>query len=188
MMPQYDYSLLKSVGNDVVISAYAEIRRPNLVRIGNHVAIDTAFITTAADIGDYAHIGPYVSIIGGAKGLFTMGRFTNLAAGCRIICVSDRYNGDGLMGSAAVPEKYKDAVDVGPVAMNDFANVGTNVVIMPGVTLAEGSVVGACSLVTISTEPWTIYIGVPAKPLKSRPREKMLRYAEALGYPVKDDR
>ena len=188
MTPPYDYSLLKSVGNDVVISPNAEIRRPNLVRIGNHVAIDTACITTAAEIGDYVHIGPYVTIIGGAKGHFTMRHFTNLAAGCRIICVSDRHLGDGLIGPATIPEKYKDALLIGPVTLQNFANVGTNAVIMPGVTLAEGTVIGACSLVTKSTEPWTIYTGIPAKPRKSRPREKMLRFAEELGYPLKADR
>jgi galactoside O-acetyltransferase len=179
---QFDYSSLKSVGNDVVISPNAEIRRPHLVSVGSHVAIDTACITTAAEIKDYAHIGPYVTIIGGAKGMFVMGHFTNLAAGCRVVCVSDRHLGDGLMGPASIPEQYKDAVDAAPVIMENFANVGTNVVIMPGVTLAEGTVIGACSLVTKNTEPWTIYTGIPAQPRKSRPSEKMIRYAAELGY------
>lgn len=181
-MPQFDYSLLKSVGNDVIISPNAEIRRPQLVSIGNHVAIDTACITTAADIKDYVHIGPYVSIIGGAKGLFMMGNFTNLAAGCRVVCVSDRQRGEGITGPASIPEQYKDAVDAAPVVVENFVAVGTNAVIMPGVTLAEGTVIGACTLVTRSTEPWTVYVGIPAKPIKARERATMLRYAAELGY------
>jgi galactoside O-acetyltransferase len=48
--------------------------------------------------------------------------------------------------------------------------------------LAEGSVIGANSLVTKSTEPWTIYVGSPAKPVKARPKEKMIEYARRLGY------
>jgi len=184
-MSKFDYSLLKSVGNDVVISPNAEFRRPQLVSIGNHVAIDTAYITTAADIGDYVHIGPYVSIIGGPKAHFTMGNFTNLAAGCRVVCVSDKHMGDGLIGPATIPDQYKDELDVGQIVMKSFANVGTNSVILPGVTLAEGTVIGACSLVTKNTEPWTIYTGIPAKPVMVRPREKMLRYAQELGYPAK---
>jgi galactoside O-acetyltransferase len=71
---------------------------------------------------------------------------------------------------------------IAPVIFERFASAGTNVVVLPGVTLAEGSVVGACSLVTKSTEPWTIYVGVPAKPLKARRKDKMIEMARELGY------
>jgi galactoside O-acetyltransferase len=111
-----------------------------------------------------------------------MRNFTNLAAGCRVICGSDRFMGDGLIGPASLPTQYKDKMKLAPVILENFANVGTNAVIMPGVTLGEGSVVGACSLVTKSTEPWTIYVGVPARAIKARAREKMLQFAKELGY------
>ena len=183
-MADFDYSSLKSVGTDVVISPNAEIRRPQIVSIGSHVAIDTACITTAAEIADYVHIGPYVTVIGGPKARLGMGHFTNLAAGCRVICGSDRFMGEGLIGPASIPDEFKDKLKLAPVILEDFANVGTNAVIMPGVTLAQGSVIGACSLVTHSTEPWTVYVGVPARPLKARPREQMLRYAAEMGYVI----
>jgi acetyltransferase-like isoleucine patch superfamily enzyme len=184
VMPQFDYSFLKSVGTDVIISATAEIRRPDIVSIGSHVAIDTAYITTAADIADYVHIGPYVTIIGGPKARLVMGRFTNLAAGARVICGSDRFMGDGLIGPASIPDAYKDRMKLAPVVLEDFANVGTNAVLMPGVTLAQGCVIGACSLVTHSTHPWTVYVGVPARAMKGRPSEQMLRYAAEMGYVI----
>jgi dTDP-4-amino-4,6-dideoxy-D-glucose acyltransferase len=181
-MAEFDYSLLKSVGTDVVISPNAEIRRPQLVSIGNHVSIDTACITTAAEIGDYVHIGPYVTVIGGPEARLTMGRFIALAAGTRVICGSDRFMGEGLMGPASIPDEYKDKMTLAPVVLEDFAAAGTNAIIMPGVTLAQGSVVTAGSLVTHSTEPWTVYAGAPARPLKMRPRDRMLRYAAEMGY------
>ncbi|HEY5306105.1 MAG TPA: DapH/DapD/GlmU-related protein [Pseudolabrys sp.] len=182
MPPDQDIAFAR-IGTDVVIGPNVAIRRPQLVSIGSHVAIDNgAYITTAAEIEDYVHIGPYVTVVGGARAFFKMGNFTNLAAGCRVICGSDRFQGEGLIGPASLPEDYKDTMKLAPVVLENFANVGTNAVIMPGVTLAEGSVIGACSLVTKSTEPWTIYAGTPAKPLKQRPREKMIRYAAALGY------
>jgi len=39
---------------------------------------------------------------------------------------------------------------------------------MPGVTLETGTVVGAGAVVTKSTEPYSVVVGVPAKRIKSR--------------------
>lgn len=179
----YDISLLKSFGDDVFVSASVEIRRPSLIELGSHIAIDSGFfITTAAKLGNYIHIGPYVCVIGGMEGMFTMGHFTNIAVGGRVICVSDTFAGDGLISAPGIP-KESIRLNVAPVILEDFVNVGANVTILPGVTLREGSVIGAGSVVTKSTEPWTIYVGTPAKPLKKRPKAAMLAYAKDLGYP-----
>jgi len=184
-MTEYDYSLLRSSGKNTFISQNVEIRRPHLVSVGSNVAIDTGFYcTTNLDIGDYIHIGPYVTVIGGASGLLKMGNFTTIAAGSRIICASDEHLGAGLVGPT-IPDLYKDSTKIEPVIFEDFASVATNVVITPGVTLAEGTVIGANSLVSKSTEPWTIYVGSPAKPIKLRNKDTMLDYAEKLGYGAK---
>lgn len=182
MSAQYEYKLLKSCGDDVFISANVEIRRPHLVTIGSHVAIDSGFYcTVAAEIGDYIHIAPYVTVIGGPNGRLTMGHFTTIAAGSRIVCGSDEHLGEGFVGPT-IPEEYRDKVIIAPVTFENFASVGTNVVVLAGITLGEGSVVGACSLVTKNTEPWTIYTGIPAKPMKTRRKDKMLAMAHELGY------
>ena len=58
----------------------------------------------------------------------------------------------------------------------------TNAVILPGVTLGEGSVISVGSVVTGDTEPRMIYAGTPARPSKAREKEKMLAKASELGY------
>ncbi len=181
---RYESTMLRRCGLDVVISASVEIKRPHLVSIGSHVAIDSGFYcTVAADLGDYIHIGPHVSVIGGEHGHLTMASFTTIAAGCRLICSSDEFLGAGLVGST-IPNEYRDNVTYGEIRFELFSSLGTNVVVHPGVTLAEGSVVGSCSLVTKDTEPWTIYHGAPARAVRARPRERMIAYARALGYPL----
>jgi galactoside O-acetyltransferase len=174
--------LLKSVGDDVFISDFTEFKRPHLVSIGNHVAIDSGFyITTGADIGDYIHISPQITVIGGETVKLTMEGFNTMAAGCRIVCASDEYLGAGLIGPI-IPDEYRDNVKFADVTFKKFSSIGTNAVVLPGVTLGEGSVVGACSLVNKDTEPWTIYVGVPARPLKLRQKDKMIEFAKRLGY------
>ena len=181
--PKYQLSLLSKVGEDVFISRNVEIRRPQLVKLGSHIAIDSGFyVTTALEVGNYAHIGPYVVVIGGAEGLLKIGHFTNIAAGSKIICVSDIFTGEGLITAPGIPKEFTH-LKVAPVTLEDFANVGAGAIILPGVTLAQGSVVGAGAVVTENTEPWTIYIGNPARPLKARQKEKMIESAKKLGYP-----
>jgi galactoside O-acetyltransferase len=68
------------------------------------------------------------------------------------------------------------------VKFERFAGCGVNCSIMPGVTLAEGSILGANSLLTKDTEPWTIYVGSPAKPIKMREKETIINNAKKLGY------
>jgi acetyltransferase-like isoleucine patch superfamily enzyme len=180
---QYDKSLLKGVGDDVFISANVEIRRPHLVSMGNHIAIDSGFyITTEATLGDYIHIGPHVIVIGGTKSHLRLGNFVNITLGAKLICGSDSFSGHGLVSAPGIPEEFLNEIDFGSIIIENFAAVCAGAIILPGVTISEGSVVGANSLVTKNTEPWTIYAGNPAKPVKTRPSEKMLHYAKKLGY------
>lgn len=58
-----------------------------------------------------------------------------------------------------------------PVRICDHVVVGSWALIMPGVTLGEGSVVGAGSVVTSSVEPYTVVAGNPAVPKRTRKRE-----------------
>ena len=54
------------------------------------------------------------------------------------------------------------------VIIEDDVWIGSNSVILPGVKLAKGTVVGAGSVVTKDSEPFSIIAGVPAKIIKYR--------------------
>jgi galactoside O-acetyltransferase len=171
---EFDLSRLKSCGEDVRISPLAVIRYPELVSIGSHVAIDEfVVITTGMEIGDHVHIAPHVSIIGGRKGRCVVRDFAGISAGSRLVCGSDDYLGSGLTGPT-VPRPYHADVAWAPVVLGKHAILGTNVVVHPGVTIGEGAAVGSCSLVTKDLPPWTVAVGVPARPVKDRPRERIL--------------
>jgi carbonic anhydrase/acetyltransferase-like protein (isoleucine patch superfamily) len=51
------------------------------------------------------------------------------------------------------------------------AVVGAGSVILPGCSIGEGTTVGALSLVNRKLDPWMIYAGAPARPLRERRRE-----------------
>ena len=172
----------KKIGFDVRIDDLARITRPELIEIGNHVSIDMCtYISVPAIIGDYIHIAPQVSIIGGATSQLVMENFSAIATGCRIVCASDNFN-EGFC-CPFIPMKYRKVINK-PITLEKFAIVGVNSVVLPGVNLAIGSVLGANSLLIKDTEPWTIYAGSPAIPIKKRNKELLLIGAKELGYEV----
>jgi putative colanic acid biosynthesis acetyltransferase WcaF len=54
------------------------------------------------------------------------------------------------------------------ITIEPFAWVAANAFIGPGVTVHEGGVVGACSVVMRDTPAWTVVVGNPAKAVKKR--------------------
>lgn len=168
-------------GIDVYINDDVFIKHKNSTIIGNHVAIDKGFYcTTSLSVGDYVHIAPYVVTIGGADSKVILEDFSFVAAGTKIVAGTEVYSADGLIGPT-IPSKYRTIV-LGQVKFERFSGCGVNCTILPGVTLAQGSVIGSNSVVTKSTEPWTVYVGNPAKPIKIRPHEKILEYAREMGF------
>jgi acetyltransferase-like isoleucine patch superfamily enzyme len=169
----------KTVGDNVFIHDLAIIKHPTLCVIGSHNAIDNGVtISTQLIMGDYIHIAPYVVVIGGKKSKLILEDFSFVASGTKIVCGGEDYTGGGLVGPT-IPEKYRE-LTYSTVKFEKYAGCGVNCSIMPGVTLAEGSILGANSLLTKDTEPWTIYVGSPAKPVKVRDREKIIEYSNNL--------
>ena len=66
--------------------------------------------------------------------------------------------------------------------MRKFSAIGVNSVVLPNVEMAEGSVLGANSLLLKDTEPWGIYVGSPAKIIGYRDKNLILEAAKELGY------
>jgi acetyltransferase-like isoleucine patch superfamily enzyme len=57
---------------------------------------------------------------------------------------------------------------IAPVRVARGADVGTNAVIMPGVTVGEGAMIGAGAVVTKDVPPFAVAAGVPARVLRNR--------------------
>lgn len=170
------------VGEDVILSNNITIKRKENCSIGNHVAIDDGFYcTTKMEIGDYVHISPYVTCIGGKDGEFIAKGFNNIMAGARIVCGSDRFDGSGLFG-AMIPKELKGTQIIKPVIMEEFSNIGTNAIILAGSTLRRGVLVTAGSLLIGDTEEWGVYKGNPAKLVSKIDGSKIIENAKQLGY------
>jgi dTDP-4-amino-4,6-dideoxy-D-glucose acyltransferase len=173
--------MVKAIGNDIIIDDDVVVKQ-DLVINGSHVAIDKGFYcTTNATIGDYVHIGPYVTIIGGKEGSFRAVGFNNIMSGARIVCGSDRFDDSGLFG-AMIPKELKGTQIIEPVVMEEFSNIGTNAIVLPGSILRRGVLLTAGSLLIGDTEEWGVYKGNPAVLVKKIDPTKIIENAKKLGY------
>ena len=150
--------------------------------LGNHIAIDKGvYVTVKSKIGNYTHISPYVTIIGGKEGYFECKGFNNIMAGARIVCGSDRFDDNGLFG-AMIPKELKGKQIIESVIMEEFSNIGTNSIVLPGSRLRKGVLLAAGSLLIGDTEEWGVYKGNPAKLIKKINNTKIIENAKKLGY------
>jgi galactoside O-acetyltransferase len=174
-----DRARFAHVGADVQIYPTAKIVAPEVVSIGDSVIIDDfVFLMGGArtSIGSFVHIASFTSITGGGE--LTMEDFAGLSGGVRIYTGNEDYSG-ACLTNPAVPAPYRTPIR-SFVHVGMHAIVGANAVVLPGVTLGEGVAVGANALVTRDCEPWTVYVGSPARPVKSRPRDRILALAARL--------
>ena len=97
----------RSIGEDVFINERAIIKHPEICDIGSHNAIDNEVtISTELIMGDYIHIAPDVTIIGGAESKLILEDFSFIATGTKIVCGSEDYGGAGLVGPT-IPKEYR---------------------------------------------------------------------------------
>lgn len=159
----------KYLGKNVKISDKASIYNCDQIEIGGHSRIDDfCVISGKIKIGKNVHIAPMCLVAGGEKGI-VFEDFTGLAYGVQVFTQSDDYSGK-TMTNPTIPDKFKNEFKK-EVILKKHSIVGAGSIIMPGVILSEGTSIGAMSLVRKKTEPWSIYMGNPAKRLKSRSNE-----------------
>jgi galactoside O-acetyltransferase len=164
-----DRSKLKYIGNNVRIYPLAKLVKPENIRVDDNSQIDDyAFIVGGdggVNIGKYVHIPTHTSIIG--NGGATLEDHATLTAGARLITSSADL--DGYHGASTAPKEQKRQRP-GHIYIERDGFISTNAVVMPGVRVGEGAVLGAGAVATKDLEPWTVYVGQPAKPIKERKR------------------
>jgi acetyltransferase-like isoleucine patch superfamily enzyme len=101
---------------------------------------------------------------GGTK----IGRYFHTGRGLAVFSTNHDYD-----GGDAIPYSSKEIAK--PVVIKDFVWCGANVTILPGVTIGEGAVVGACAVVTKDVPPMAVVGGNPARILKYRDKERFER-------------
>jgi acetyltransferase-like isoleucine patch superfamily enzyme len=111
------------------------------------------------NIGLNTIFGPNVVIYG--HGNVTVGKNCLIAMECKIIA-SNHQIPSASINIIDVPDINK------PVVIGNDVWLGANVIVLAGITIGDGCVVGAGSVVTKNLEPYSIAVGNPAKIIRKR--------------------
>ena len=130
--------------------------RPILIRkMGCHVGKNTFF-------------GDYVRMDTSYADMIYIGDYTHITSGCRLLCHQRDLTGY-CVGDNAADLGYR----TGEIHIGKGVMVGMETLIMPGVTIGDGAIIGAGSIVTKDIPAWTIATGRPAKVIKQIPEREI---------------
>lgn len=156
---------LKSYGDNVLISKKCSLYTPEKISVGDNVRIDDFCILCGnITLGNNVHISAY-SALYGSEGI-EFRDHSGCSARTTIYSAMDDFSGNYLIGPMN-PEGTTN-VTGGKVTIGRFVQLGAHCLVFPNVTIHEGSVVGALSLVTKDIPGWSIYVGIPARKLRDR--------------------
>lgn len=113
-------------------------------------------------VGCHCHFGPDCHI--SAVNAIEIG--DNLLTGSNVLIV-DNNHGDTTPAQLALPPVERPIVSKGPVRIGHNVWLGQNVCILSGVSIGDGAVVGANSVVTHDVPPATVVSGAPVRPIKA---------------------
>ncbi len=185
-LPSGDMAFLAFCGADSMVYSRARILRPENIWLGHSSLVDDLVLLdggAGTHIGDFSHLAAGGLYVGGGE--LAIGNFCGLSGGLRIYTGSDDFTGES-MGNPTVPYPFRLPTR-SFVRIGDHVQIGAGSVVLPGVTIGDGVAVGAASLVLHDCAPWTIYVGSPARPLRARPRERILALAARLRRVAYDD-
>jgi len=146
------------------------------VKLGKDVKIYAFVNLYGCEIGDESKIGTFVEIQKGAK----IGKRVKLSSHsfvCEGVTIEDEvFIGHGVM---FINDKFPRATVEGgtlqteadwvctPTLIKKRASIGSNATILCGVTIGEGAMVGAGSVVTHDVPPGAVVAGVPARIIRA---------------------
>ncbi len=167
----------RSLGRRVLISRTCRIYTPETISIGNHVLIDDFTILNGdITIGDHVHISSNDELYAGEASI-TIGDFSGISSRVSFYATSDDFSGASL-NNPTVPHAFRFEKNL-PIVLGKHVLIGTGSTVLPGVTIGEGCAFGSMTMIDKSTEPWGIYVGIPAKRIKER-KQDLLEFEKKL--------
>jgi phosphonate metabolism protein (transferase hexapeptide repeat family) len=156
-------------------------------KLGRHVVIGERCVLREVSVGDYSYFERHAEAI-----YASVGKFCSIAANTRINALGHplervtqhkiTYRPNEYFRYLGVDEDFRLRRQGKHVTICHDVWVGHGAVIMPGLTIGNGAVIGANSVVTRDVAPYTIVAGAPAQELRRRFSKGISERIERLAW------
>ncbi|GAB4380769.1 MAG: hypothetical protein Kow00121_37690 [Elainellaceae cyanobacterium] len=154
------------LGHQTCICSYTRLNSwepESRLIIGNHSKLDQgvhiATLGGRIEIDEHTYIGPYVCMAG--PGAIHIGK------NCLIASHSGIYANNHVFNDPTRPIAEQGVTCKG-IVIEDDCWLGSGVRVLDGVTIGQGSIVGAGAVVTKDISPYSVAVGVPARVVSKR--------------------
>lgn len=120
-----------------------------------------------AKVGKGVFIGDHVWIDMNHANMIEIGDDSHITGGCRLLCHQRDLTTYRKGDNAAFLKYNQEPIHIGKGVM-----IGMETMIMPGVTIGDGAIIGAYSLVTKDILPYTVAVGRPAVVVREIPERE----------------
>ena len=131
----------------------------------SYIDKNVIIMSRVARVGRRVHIAPRCFVSGGGE--FEIDDYACMATNSNVITSTEVLK-DGARCSGPMVSAEQRNVYRGKVKIKKDAFIGANATLLPGVTVSEGSVVGAGVTVSKDTAPWGVYVGAKAQHIAER--------------------
>ncbi len=151
-------AVARRFGHGVSVGAGVNTKHLETFEVGDAVFIGAqSYIQGRFDgrcvIGDHAWIGPHSYF--DARDL-AIEAYVGWGPGAKVL-------GSTHIGLPIDEPIIRTPLEIKPVIIEAWADIGTNATILPGVTVGKGAIVGAGAVVTKDVPPFAIVTGIPAR-------------------------
>lgn len=162
----------KRCGKELMVGKIGMIRGLNYVSLGNNVSFDDGVCLTIWPEHSSNH-HPFMSVGNncsfGAYNHITCVNYISIGDDCltgKYVTISDNSHGNTDKESLTKAPKDRPVVSKGGVKIGYNVWIGDKATILPGVTIGDGVVVAANSVVTKDVPAYCVVAGIPAKVVK----------------------
>lgn len=171
--------------NGLVSKAKLFVHRRKWRKLNSHnfTSLKNDFDFDLAEVGNFSY-GDIKIVYANKVNKLKIGHFCSIADDVKFMLNADHPT--NLVSTypfkAKVLNDGTDAISKGDIEVGDDVWIGYNSLILSGVKIGQGAVVAAGSVVTKDVPPYAIVGGVPAKVIKYRFDEKIIKKLMNLDY------